>query len=113
MESGQSTVKSTARRPNTAGLRPPWPKGKSGNPGGRPAKKPITELYERVLNDPKSLKELELSLRKIIKKANVGTVMQLREMTDRIEGKVTQPIAADVTVSLADAIAEARKRAGK
>lgn len=112
MAVGQNTESSTVD-PRLANLRPPWQPGESGNPGGRPKRKPITELYEKLLNDPKALKELEVSLRKIIKKANVGTVMQMREMTDRLEGKVTQPIQADVTVNLAEAIAAARKRAGK
>ena len=26
--------------------------GQSGNPGGRPKKKPITEIYEEILEDP-------------------------------------------------------------
>jgi hypothetical protein len=32
----------------TANLKP-WPKGVSGNPGGRPKRKPITEELERLL----------------------------------------------------------------
>ena len=87
--------------------------GQSGNPEGRPKKKPITELYEQILNDPEAVEELRLAIRKALKRGQMAMVLQLREMTDRIEGKVTQPIAADLTVNLADAIAEARKRAGK
>jgi hypothetical protein len=30
----------------------PWPKGVSGNPGGRPKKKPLTEAYQAAINDP-------------------------------------------------------------
>ena len=40
-------------------------------------------------------------------------MMYVREAADRIEGKVSQPIEADISVNLADAIAEARKRAGR
>jgi hypothetical protein len=87
--------------------------GESGNPSGRPKRKPITELYERILNDPEALAELEQSVRKALKKGQMAMVLQLREMTDRVEGKVTQTIEADITVNLADAIAAARKRAGK
>ena len=34
----------------------PWKfkPGQSGNPGGRPKKKPITDLYEQILRDPKN-----------------------------------------------------------
>lgn len=90
-----------------------WQPGQSGNPGGRPKKKPITELYQQVLEDPEAMDDLRDFIRKVIRKGNMAAVLQLREMTDRVEGKVTQPIEADISVNLADAIAEARKRAGK
>jgi hypothetical protein len=50
----------------------------------------------------------------MVKSGRMVGQLQLKEMTERVEGKVTQPIEADVTVTnLADAIAAARKRAGK
>jgi hypothetical protein len=90
-----------------------WQPGQSGNPGGRPKKKPVTELYEQILNDPKNVALFERAIIKALTKGNMAMVLQLKEMTDRVEGKVTQPIEADVTVNLADAIAAARKRAGR
>lgn len=90
-----------------------WKPGQSGNPSGRPKKKPITEMYEELLADPDFLAALKTSLRGTVRKGNMAMVLQLREMTDRVEGKVTQPIEANVTVNLAEAIAEARKRASK
>lgn len=87
--------------------------GQSGNPGGRPKKKPVTELYEEILNDPAAIAMLRKSVMKSLSRGQMAMVLQLREMTDRVEGKVTQPIEADITVNLADAIAEARKRAGR
>lgn len=97
---------------NTVGLKP-WKPGQSGNPSGRPHKKPVTEMYERILSDPIALKAMEKAIKKALGKGQMAMVLQLREMTDRVEGKVTQPITADVTVNLSEAIAEARKRAGK
>lgn len=91
----------------------PFKPGQSGNPGGRVKKKPMTELYEKLLNDPDVMQKLESSLIQMLSKGNMATVLHLREMTDRVEGKVSQPIEADITVNLADAIAAARKRAGK
>jgi hypothetical protein len=91
----------------------PFKAGQSGNPGGRPTKRPITELYERILADPKNIASIEKAVVKALSKGNMAMVLLLREITDRIEGKVTQPIEADITVNLADAIAEARKRAGR
>lgn len=90
-----------------------WKPGQSGNPSGRPKKKPITEMYERILNDPKNIANIEKATVIALRKGNMAMVLQLREMADRTEGKVTQPIEADISVNLADAIAEARKRAGK
>lgn len=87
--------------------------GQSGNPGGRPKKKPITDLYDEILGDPVEMAKIRKSVVKALVKGNMAMVLQLREMTDRVEGKVTQPIEADITVNLADAIAEARKRAGR
>ena len=70
-------------------------------------------MYERLLADPETAAMLESSLRKVLARGQMAMVLQLREMTDRVEGKVTQPIEHDVTVNLADAIHEARKRAGR
>jgi hypothetical protein len=91
----------------------PWKPGQSGNPDGRPKKKPVTEMYDRILADPANLDAIEDAVVKALRRGNMAMVLQLKEMTDRVEGKVTQPIEADVTVNLADAIAEARKRAGR
>jgi len=90
-----------------------WKKGQSGNPNGRPKKKPISELYGQILNDPEALEAIKAAVSKAIRGGNMAMVLQLKEMADRVEGKVTQPIEADVSVNLADAIAEARKRAGR
>lgn len=87
--------------------------GQSGNPSGRPKKKAITQIYERLLEDPDFIGDVEKSIRQMVKSGRMVGQLQLKEMTDRVEGKVTQPIEADVTVNLADAIAEARKRAGR
>lgn len=87
--------------------------GQSGNPGGRPKKRVITEIYERMLEDGAFVADIENSIRKMVASGRMVGQLQLKEMTERTEGKVTQPIEADVTVNLADAIAEARKRAGR
>lgn len=98
--------------PRLANLRP-WQPGQSGNPSGRPKKKLITEMYEEILNDPEHIAAIKAATVKALKAGNMAMVLQLREMADRTEGKVTQPIEAEISVNLADVIAEARKRAGK
>ena len=64
--------------------------GQSGNPGGRPKKKPITELYQEMLNDGAAIGEIRKAILKSIKDGRMAFVLQLREMADRTEGKVTQ-----------------------
>jgi hypothetical protein len=95
----------------TANLKP-FKAGQSGNPGGRPKKKPLTELYERILADPKNIAAIEKVVLEALSRGNMAMVLLLREMAERVEGKITQPIEGEITVNLADAIAEARKRAG-
>lgn len=87
--------------------------GQSGNPSGRPKKKPVTEIYEELLQDPEMRAAVKAALAQRLLSGRIVGAMELKEAADRIEGKVTQPIEADVTVNLADAIAEARKRAGR
>jgi hypothetical protein len=78
----------------------PWRPGQSGNPGGRPKKKPITELYQEMLNDGAIVEAIRKAILKNIRTGKSAFVSQLREMTERVEGKVTQPIAANVTAEV-------------
>jgi len=86
----------TAR--NTAGLRPPWKPGESGNPSGRPKRKPITDAYIRLLNEPipgdkEGRTFADALAQKILKEALNGKVPAASEITDRVEGKVTLPLS--------------------
>lgn len=87
---------------NTSGLKP-WPKGVSGNPSGRP-KKVITDRLDKILAQllPESeAKRLKLHqgatvgdamVLAVIRQAKRGNVKAFKEITDRIEGKVTEHI---------------------
>lgn len=66
--------------------------GQSGNPGGRPKKKPLTEAYERILLRPG---EADRVAKAMHESACCGDVRAAIEMADRVEGKVTQPIGGD------------------
>ena len=84
-----STVEKTvAVTPN---LRP-WRPGQRGNPGGRPKKKPVTELYEQLLNDTDTIEAIRATMLRTIRGSKTNLVPLLREMADRVEGKMTQPI---------------------
>jgi hypothetical protein len=96
-----------------ANLRP-WQPGQSGNPGGRPKKKPVTDLYEEMLQDPEFVDSVRAAIVSAVRKGSMAMVLQLKEMTERVEGKVVTPIEADVTVTatLADRMRKARERVG-
>jgi len=112
MNDETSTGNSGKKRGRIENLKPFKP-GQSGNPSGRPKKKPVTEMYEAIFSDPEAMKDLSIAIKRALNKGSMAMVLQLKEMTDRVEGKVTQAIEADITVNLADAIAQARKRAGR
>src|SRR5215469_8878860 len=84
---------------NTAGLRPPWKPGQSGNPNGRPKKTYITKMMERVLRKSANRKEIEESMMKILRGGRMATVLLLREMGERTEGKVVQAVEVTGTVN--------------
>ena len=70
--------------------------GQSGNPGGRPKTKLITQAYRELLEqlDPKKRKTLaEILARKAIQQALKGNLAALKEITDRTEGKSVQPLS--------------------
>jgi len=85
--------------------------GQSGNPGGRPKKRVISEIYEQMLADPEFVGEIEDSIRKMVRSGRMVGQLLLKEMTERTEGKVVQPIEGDVTIStLAERMALAEQR---
>jgi Family of unknown function (DUF5681) len=98
-------------QPHPENLRPPWPKGHSGNPGGRPKRKPITDAYSAQLDEkvsqqfePEQLAKIperwrestpaDLIAHSVIEEAIAGKnkVQAAKEITDRVEGKVPLPL---------------------
>ena len=74
-----------------------WKPGQSGNPGGRPSRKPMTDELEKICNEPwpgdrEGRTTREVLLRKIIHRAVNGrdpkySLAVTVEIMDRIEGK--------------------------
>ena len=92
----------------------PFKKGQTGNAGGRPKKQEITKIFEKILRNAKNRKEIEKSILKILLRCNMASVLMLREMAERTEGKVAQLIGMEVSGNITlEQVAEARKRAGK
>jgi len=101
-----------------------WKPGESGNPGGRPKRRPITDLYEEQLHQrlPEAVR-LKLGLKegatyghavafRQVQKAILGETQAAREITDRVEGKAVARIAGaeggPVEINIADRIAQLR-----
>lgn len=72
----------------------PWPKGVSGNPGGRPRKKLIDYALEELLLDNDS--ELAVVIaRKLLARAKKGELKAIQLIAERIEGKPTRQAELD------------------
>jgi hypothetical protein len=96
-DSGQNT------EGNTGNLRPPWKPGESGNPGGRPKKKPLTDAYAAILGKPvpaevaeklkvdTSTTYAEIIAMALAREAVKGNVRAAGELADRVEGKIGAP----------------------
>ena|SRR5208282_1127933 len=83
-----------------SGLRPPWPKGVSGNIGGRPRKAPITKIFERIFRKAQNRKDIEESILRVLLQGKMASVLMVREAAERIEGKVVEKIEVSGTESL-------------
>ena len=100
-QDGQNTGK------NTAGLRPPWKPGESGNPGGRPRRKPLSDAYSALLGQtvpPEIARQLRISeastyaevvAMALLKEAVKGKVNAAAELADRVEGRVMERVQVD------------------
>lgn len=75
--------------PNPQNLRPPWKKGQSGNPKGKPKKLPkLDELLASVMSEERNgLTAAEAVLRSLLVKATKGDVRAAELLLDRTFGK--------------------------
>ena len=65
--------------------------GQSGNPGGRPKTKLISQAYQELLEELDTKKRRTIAqeiAKRIIQKALVGDLAAAKEATDRTEGRV-------------------------
>jgi hypothetical protein len=104
--------------------------GVSGNPGGRPKMKPLTDAYRALLTAPvpDDLRKVRRRGKEILLPegstyadwiaygqvwaAAEGNTAAAAEITDRLEGKVPKPVELDVNgvFSLAERLEAARER---
>lgn len=75
---------------NTSGLRP-WPKGVSGNPGGRPKTLPVADAIKAELAKKKGkVENAQLIAKKLVELAIAGDLEAIKILADRAEGKPMQ-----------------------
>lgn len=82
--------------------------GQSGNPSGRPKRKPITEAFQEIFEqDPEAAKAFIRSI--MSSRSAMAHVMVLKEAGERLEGKVTQPVEHNINQDLLDRLEKALK----
>lgn len=69
----------------------PFVKGKSGNPGGKPGDKPLTEALRRKLYADER-KKLDQLADIMFARAMSGDMQAIKEIADRLEGKPVQQV---------------------
>jgi hypothetical protein len=103
----------------------PFKPGQSGNPGGRRKEKPYRDALRKVLAEEFSFgprgvthTKLEAIVREHVNKALAGDVAAIREIIDRMDGKVPQGVIggeeddAPISVALVELRAVYPKRGG-
>ncbi|HYE21210.1 MAG TPA: DUF5681 domain-containing protein [Tepidisphaeraceae bacterium] len=106
---GQNHRKITDK--SLANLRPPFPKGKSGNPGGRPKGESLTATLRRVLEevDPKHPDATmgERLVRMVVKHAKRGNAAIIKEIIERVDGKIPDKLEVETRVMIVDDLNDA------
>jgi hypothetical protein len=85
----QNSDKTAARAKRVIGR--PFPKGTSGNPGGRPKKRLIDEVLEELLlRDDSAVAQTVAAA--LLKKAKRGDVKAIQLLAERVQGKPRQAV---------------------
>ena len=105
-QSAQNSGESKGHHPGSENLRP-WQPGQSGNPGGRPRRKPLSDAYSALLGQtvpPEIARQLRISetstyaevvAMALLKEAVKGKVNAAAELADRVEGRVMERVQVD------------------
>lgn len=102
----------TPRQRSNANLKR-YPKGTTGNPGGR-RKKPFQEIIDKFMDKKANRDEIGAVIMDVIRSRRMASVLMIREVAERMDGKVVQPVemGGNLTISL-ETVLEAKKKAGK
>ena len=72
--------------------------GETKNPGGRPRKHNFTKICEKLANTRKGQKKILTVMSDILDKRQMAAVLLLREIAERTEGRVVQPVEVNSTI---------------
>jgi hypothetical protein len=111
--SGELTQNSDALREKRIANLKPFQPGQSGNPGGKPKKKPQTEIYEELLQDPVFKAAYKEAIKARLLSGRMVGHLEGRELADRLEGKVTQKIDADLHIGISARVRKALELIGE
>jgi len=92
----------------------PWKPGQSGNPGGRPKRKWLTDAIEEMLqerlDDPKARQQFKDAMWRSLVSGDRSGVMTLQRIWERTEGKLAQPLDVNTSVDIGKILEEWRNR---
>jgi hypothetical protein len=88
----------------------PFPKGVSGNPGGRPKTKPISDMFRVIFDDPATVKLIQANVKKTLTAKGMAGVLLLNHITDRLEGKMPDELNVRDLRDLSDEELEERAK---
>ncbi len=93
---------------------PKWVKGVSGNPLGRPKNEPLLspeirrQLRERCPMDPQGRTWLVVLAERLLVLACKGNAAAIKEVLERIDGKVTENLQLDLQLSAIERLSDAQ-----
>ena len=96
---------------------PKWVKGQSGNPAGRPKNEPLLspeirrKLRELCPNDPQGRIWLSVVAERLLELACKGNPAAIKEVFERIDGKVTENRQLDLQLSAVKRMTDAELEA--
>ncbi len=95
-EDGANTVDNTVDNGQQRGLKPPWPKGVSGNPRGRP-KGTLTDALRKIMAEGVDNKDMaEAMAKKAYAMALQGNFRFFNLICERLEGKVPDELIGEI-----------------
>lgn len=103
MDAVSKAQQGTGHRANQTSFKPGcpnrFPPGISGNPSGRPKDAPFTKLCKKLMRSKVGKDLVKSVMNDVLGKRGMASVLLLREIAERTDGKVLQEIAVNEGIS--------------